>query len=47
VAFLTANFLSQFGILLFCVGIIPATFWSQCVGAYAMGEVAFRDAGRR
>jgi hypothetical protein len=46
-AFLTANFLSQFGILLFCVGIIPATFWSQCVGAYAMGEVAFRDAGRR
>jgi hypothetical protein len=42
-AFFVANFLSQFGILLFCVGILPATFWSQCVGAFALGEVAFRD----
>jgi hypothetical protein len=42
-AFLVANFIAQFGILLFCVGILPATFWSQCVGAYALGEVAYRD----
>jgi hypothetical protein len=43
VAFLVSNFIAQFGILLLCIGIIPATFWSQCVGAYALGEVAFRD----
>jgi len=42
-AFIVSNFIAQFGILLFCVGILPATFWSQCVGAYALGEVAFRD----
>jgi hypothetical protein len=42
-AFLVSNFIAQFGILLLCVGILPATFWSQCVGAYALGEVAFRD----
>jgi hypothetical protein len=45
-AFTVANFISQFAILLFCIGIVPATFWSQCVGAYALGEVAFRDPGR-
>ena len=44
-AFTASNFIAQFGILLFCVGILPATFWSQCVGAYALGEVAFRDPG--
>lgn len=49
IAFMVANFIAQFGIVLLCVGILPATFWSQCVGAYALGEVAFRDpgAGRR
>jgi Protein of unknown function (DUF4013) len=46
VIFIVANFISQFGILLFCIGIIPATFWSQCVGAYALGEVAYRDPNR-
>jgi Protein of unknown function (DUF4013) len=46
VAFIVSNFIAQFGILLLCIGIIPATFWSQCVGAYALGEVAFRDSGR-
>lgn len=45
IAFMVSNFIAQFGILLFCVGILPATFWSQCVGAYALGEVAFRDPG--
>jgi hypothetical protein len=47
VAFLAANFIAQFGILLFCIGILPATFWSQSVAAYALGEVAFRDPARR
>lgn len=42
-AFLVANFLSQFGILLLCIGIFPAAFWAQCVGAYALGEVVLRD----
>jgi hypothetical protein len=46
VAFLAANFIAQFGILLLCVGILPATFWSQCVAAYALGEVAYRDSAR-
>jgi hypothetical protein len=44
-AFFVANFIAQFGFLLFCIGILPATFWSQCVGAYALGEVAARDPG--
>lgn len=43
VTILVANFLSQFGILLFCIGIFPATFWSSTVFGYAMGEVARRD----
>jgi hypothetical protein len=44
-AFLAASFISQFGILLLCIGIFPATFWSSCVLGYAMGEVARLDAG--
>lgn len=43
---LLANFLSQFGILLFCIGILPASFWATSVSAYALGEVALRDRGR-
>jgi hypothetical protein len=42
--FLMANFISQFGIFLFCIGILPASFWAACVGAYALGEVCLRDA---
>jgi hypothetical protein len=41
--FILANFISQFGILLFCIGIVPASFWATSVGAYAYGEVALRD----
>jgi hypothetical protein len=43
VVFMVANFISQLGILLFCIGIIPASFWGVCAGAYALGEVALRD----
>jgi Protein of unknown function (DUF4013) len=46
VVILVAGSLSQFGILLFCIGILPASFWSQCVSAYALGEVALRDPNR-
>jgi hypothetical protein len=46
VVFLVANFISQLGILAFCIGIFPATFWGLCAGAYALGEVAWRDPER-
>jgi len=39
VIYLLASFLSQFGILLCCVGIFPAAFWSYMVLAVALGQV--------
>ena len=44
VIFLVASFISQFGVILLCVGIFPATFWSYCVLAYPLGQIARRDA---
>lgn len=41
--YLVTNFIAQFGILLCCVGILPAAFWSMCVAGWALGEVARRD----
>jgi hypothetical protein len=38
VVYLLASFLSQFGMLLCCVGIFPAAFWSYQILAYALGE---------
>lgn len=43
ITFLVVGFLSQFGIILFCIGIFPASFWSSTVFGYVMGEVARRD----
>ncbi|HEY7409295.1 MAG TPA: DUF4013 domain-containing protein [Vicinamibacteria bacterium] len=43
VLYLLANLASQFGVVLCCVGILPATFWSYCVLAWSMGEVARLD----
>jgi hypothetical protein len=43
-AALVAGFVAQFGVLVFCIGIFPATFWSICVLGYAIGEVARADA---
>jgi hypothetical protein len=40
---LAASLVSQLGFLLLCVGIFPAAFWSYCVAAWAMAEVARRD----
>ena len=41
--FLVANFISQFGVLLCCVGVFPVTFWSLAVLAYGLGHVARGD----
>jgi hypothetical protein len=41
--FLVANFVSQFGCILCIVGIFPATFWSNCVLGYVLGDFARRD----
>jgi hypothetical protein len=38
VVFLLASFVSQFGLLLCCVGIFPAVFWSYLVLAVALGQ---------
>jgi len=38
VVYLVANFASQFGALLCCVGIFPAVFWSYLIFGYALGE---------
>jgi hypothetical protein len=38
VIYLLASFVSQFGIVLCCVGIFPAAFWSYMVLAVALGQ---------
>ena len=38
VIYLLASFLSQFGILLCCVGVFPAAFWGYMVLAVALGQ---------
>ena len=38
VAYILASFLSQFGVILCCVGIFPAAFWSYEILAYGLGE---------
>jgi hypothetical protein len=43
VIFLVASFISQFGVILLCVGIFPASFWSYCVLAFPLGQIARRD----
>lgn len=43
--YLLASVVAQFGILLLCVGIFPAVFWSYCLLGWALGETARRDPG--
>jgi hypothetical protein len=38
VAYLVANFLSQFGVILCCVGVFVTAFWSYLVLGHAIGE---------
>ena len=40
VSYLVAGFLAQFGVLLCCVGVFPAAFWSYLVLASALGQTA-------
>jgi hypothetical protein len=40
VFYLVANFASQFGMLLCCVGIFPMMFWAYMVLGYGLGETA-------
>ena len=42
---LVARFASQFGLLLCCVGVFPAAFWSALVLAYALGETVRLNPG--
>jgi uncharacterized protein DUF4013 len=43
VLYLVANFASQIGVVLCCVGVFPLSFWSVCILAWGLGEVARRD----
>lgn len=43
VMYLVANFIAQFGVILLCVGIFPLAFWSYCVLAYPLGQIAAKD----
>jgi hypothetical protein len=45
--YVLTSILAQFGLLLLCIGVFPASFWSYCVGAWALGEVARRDPAYR
>lgn len=38
IVYFVASFLSQFGVILCCIGIFPAAFWAYEVLAYALGE---------
>ncbi len=40
VFYLVANFAAQFGVLLCCIGVLPASFWSVCVFGFSLGETA-------
>jgi len=39
-AIVIAGFIGQLGIIVFCIGVFPAMFWSACVMGYVIGELA-------
>jgi hypothetical protein len=41
--YFVGSFIAQFGILLCCIGIFPATFWAMCLAAWGLGETARLD----
>ena len=45
VIYLVASFVSQFAILLCCVGLFPAAFWAYEVLAYSLGETVRLNPG--
>jgi hypothetical protein len=42
--YLIASFVAQFGVILCFFGVFPASFWSVCVLAFCLGQVARGDA---
>ena len=46
-AIVLAGFISQLGIIVFCIGVFPAMFWSACVMGYVIGELARLGGGAR
>jgi hypothetical protein len=44
VTMIVAHMIAQFGVLLCCVGVFPASFWAMCVIALPLGQLARRDA---
>lgn len=42
-AIVLAGFIAQLGIIVFCIGVFPAMFWSACVMGYVIGELARLD----
>lgn len=46
VVLFVTNFISQFGILLCCIGLLPAAVWSQLCFHHALGRVAALERGR-
>jgi Protein of unknown function (DUF4013) len=45
VIYLVASFVAQFGIILCCVGLFPAAFWSYMVFAVALGQTVRLNPG--
>jgi hypothetical protein len=41
--YVVTSIISQFAILLLCIGIFPAAFWASCATAWALGETVRRD----
>lgn len=46
-AIVVAGFIGQLGIIVFCIGVFPAMFWSACVVGYVIGDLARLDGGGR
>ncbi len=41
--YLVTSFVGQFGVLLCCVGVLPASFWAACVASWGVGQVLRLD----
>lgn len=44
-AYFIASMISQFGVLLLCIGLLPAAFWATIVLGWGLGEAARLDPG--
>jgi len=43
--YLVASFVSQFGVVLCCIGVFPLAFWAYLILAYALGETVRLNPG--